>query len=53
MAKCGNPISPPFQERNDHNKVLEIAELRRTVELLQNQLGRQHQCEVRGEAEDH
>ena len=42
MARGGNPIPPTFQDRNDHDKDLEIAKLRRTMELLQNQLGRQH-----------
>ena len=50
MARRGNPIPPTFQDRNDHDKDLEIAKLRRTVELLQNQLGRQHQRDVGGEA---
>ena len=53
MARRGNPNPPTFQDRNDDDKDLEISELRRIVELLQNQLGRQHQREVHGEVENH
>ena len=53
MARHDNPIPSTFQDRNDDDKDLEIAVLRRIVELLQNLLGRQHQREIRGKVEDH
>ena len=41
MARCGNPIPPKVQDRNDYERDLEIVDLRRMVELLQRQLEQQ------------
>lgn len=41
MARRGNPIPQGFQAMNDHERDMEIAELRSTVELLQQQLEQQ------------
>ncbi|KAK1553917.1 hypothetical protein Q3G72_005294 [Acer saccharum] len=60
LAKRCTPIPQALQAQKDHQRDLEIAELRRTVELLQRQLEQQqnnHQQrrnlhEARGEDED-
>ena len=41
MARRGNPIPQDFQAMNDYERDMEIAKLRRTVELLQRQLEQQ------------
>ena len=61
MARRGNPIPPEVQGMNDYDRDLEIADLRRTIELLQRQLEQQqndgqprrNRREAHGEVEDH
>ncbi|PON49086.1 hypothetical protein PanWU01x14_232460, partial [Parasponia andersonii] len=38
MARRGNPVAHDFQALNDYERDMEIAELKRTVELLQRLL---------------
>ena len=41
MARRGNPIPLEVQGMNDYDRDLEIADLRRTVEMLQRQFQQQ------------
>ncbi|KAL5825456.1 hypothetical protein ACOSQ3_021519 [Xanthoceras sorbifolium] len=60
MARCGNLVAQDFQAFNEYERDMEIAELKRTVELLQRQLKQQqnnaqlrrNQHGARGEVED-
>ena len=41
MARRGNPIPPEYQAMNDYDRDMEIAEIRRTIEMLQRQMEQQ------------